>query len=124
MIFCLRSAASSRLLLLIIWWRQQTRHWYRIVILTFLVAFGLCFASIYLFEVPPYYAGCPSGCFGWRGYPLPVARISQTGQTQIGLVDFGLNLLLFWLLVLIASLIGRFVGTAIGWESSRPRTAC
>jgi len=105
------------IVLIIIWWRQQTRHWFRIVILTFLIAFLLSFASIYLFEVPPFYAGCPQGCMGWRGYPLPVARISQAGQTQIGLIDFGLNLLLLWLLVLIASLIGRLLGTAFRWEN-------
>jgi hypothetical protein len=105
------------IVLLIIWWRQQTRHWHRIVILTFLVAFLLCFASIYLFEVPPFYAGCPQGCMGWRGYPLPVARITREGQTQIGLVDFGINLLLLWLLVLIAALMGRLLGTAFRWEN-------
>ncbi|MFO7631150.1 MAG: hypothetical protein R6W76_01355, partial [Caldilinea sp.] len=71
--------------LVIIWWNQQTRHWHRIAILSFLVAFGLAFASIYLFWVPPYYAGCATGCMGWRGFPLPVARITFDGQTQIGL---------------------------------------
>ena len=109
---------------LIIWWRQQTRQWHRVVLATFLVAFALCFASIYLFEVPPYVAGCPEGCNGWRGYPLPVARITQAGQTQIGLADFALNLLLLWTLVLLAVLLGRVVTTAVGWEerSRRSRT--
>jgi hypothetical protein len=101
---------------LLIWWRQQTRIWLRVVMVTFLLAFGLCFASIYLFEVPPYRAGCPGGCNGWRGYPLPVARITQEGQTQIGLADFGLNLLLLWTLVLLASLLARVVTSAVGWE--------
>ena len=55
--------------LLIIWWSQQTRDWYRIAVGTFLLAFAVCIASFYLFEVPPYYAGCPGGCAGWRGYP-------------------------------------------------------
>ena len=64
---------------LLIWWAQQTRRWYRIAIFTFLIAFALSFVSVYLFEVPPYYAGCPPGCMGWRGFPLPVARISQRG---------------------------------------------
>jgi hypothetical protein len=110
------------IVLLIIWWRQQSpRHWHRIVIVTFLVAFLLSFASIYLFEVPPFYAGCPQGCSGWRGYPLPVARITRQGQTQIGLVDFGINLLLLWLLVLIAALIGRLLGTAFRWENRGQR---
>jgi hypothetical protein len=109
---------------LIIWWRQQTRQWHRVVLATFLVAFALSFASIYLFEVPPYIAGCPEGCNGWRGYPLPVARITQAGQTQIGLADFALNLLLLWTLVLLAALLGRVVTTAVGWEerSRRSRT--
>jgi hypothetical protein len=107
---------------LIIWWRQQTRNWLRVVLLTFLLAFGLSFASIYLFEVPPFFAGCPSGCNGWRGYPLPVARITQEGQTQIGLADFGLNLLLLWTLVLLASLLGRVVTTAVSWEERGRRS--
>jgi hypothetical protein len=107
---------------LIIWWRQQTRNWYRIVLAAFLVAFALCFASIYLFEVPPYLAGCPEGCNGWRGYPLPVARITRAGQTQIGLADFGLNLLLLWTLTLLATLLIRVLTTAVGWEERSRRT--
>ena len=102
--------------LLIIWWRQQTRRWYRVAIVTFLIAFAMSFVSIYLFWVPPYYAGCVAGCPGWRGYPLPVAQITFAGQTQIGLVDFLLNTLLLWLLVLLASLIGQLVSVAIDWE--------
>jgi hypothetical protein len=107
--------------LLIIWWSQQTRHWHRVLFLSFLAAFGLTFASIYLFEVPPYYAGCSEGCTGWRGYPLPVARITRDGITQIGLLDFGLNLLLLWLLVLLATLIGRLVAVAVNWENRATR---
>jgi hypothetical protein len=107
---------------LVVWWRQQTRHGYRIVLVTFLIAFALAFASIYLFEVPPHLAGCPDGCSGWRGYPLPVARITQEGQTQIGLADFALNLLLLWTLVLLASLVGRIVTTAVSWEERSRRS--
>jgi hypothetical protein len=107
---------------LIIWWRQQTRHWHRVVLGTFLLAFALCFASIYLFEVPPHIAGCPEGCNGWRGYPLPVARITQEGQTQIGLADFALNLLLLWTLVLLGALLARVVTSAIGWEERSRRS--
>jgi hypothetical protein len=107
---------------LIVWWRQQTRHWHRIVLVTFLGAFALSFASIYLFEVPPYLAGCPEGCNGWRGYPLPVARITRAGQTQIGLADFALNLLLLWMLVLLAALLGRVVATAVRWEERGKRS--
>jgi hypothetical protein len=107
---------------LIIWWRQQTRYWHRVVLATFLVAFGLGFASIYLFEVPPYFAGCPGGCSGWRGYPRPVARITQAGQTQIGLADFALNLLLLWALVLLAALLIRIVTTAVSWEGRSRRS--
>ena len=107
---------------LIIWWRQQTRHWHRVVLGTFLLAFALGFASIYLFEVPPHLAGCPQGCNGWRGYPLPVARITQEGQTQIGLGDFALNLLLLWTLVLLGALLARVVTSAVGWEERGRRS--
>lgn len=109
------------IILLMIWWRQQTTHWFRVLVLTFLLAFALDFASIYLFEVPPYYAGCSAGCAGWRGYPLPVARITVTGQTQVGIADFGLNLILLWLLVVVAALLGRVVGLAIDWENRSRR---
>ncbi|MBK8046345.1 MAG: hypothetical protein IPK16_03960 [Anaerolineales bacterium] len=109
------------IILLMIWWRQQTTHWFRVLVLTFLLAFALDFASIYLFEVPPYYAGCSTGCAGWRGYPLPVARITVTGQTQVGIADFGLNLILLWLLVVVAALLGRVVGLAIDWENRSRR---
>jgi hypothetical protein len=107
---------------LLIWWAQQTRHWYRIAVFSFLVAFALSFLSIYLFEVPPYYAGCPAGCMGWRGFPLPVGRITRAGMTQIGLFDFLLNLVLLWLLVLLAALLGRLAGTALNWEVRSWRT--
>ncbi|MBW7885383.1 MAG: hypothetical protein H3C34_22680, partial [Caldilineaceae bacterium] len=107
--------------LLAVWWQQQTRYWYRIAILTFLGAFVLSFTSIYLFWVPPYYAGCAAGCTGWRGFPLAVARVTFAGQTQIGLIDFLLNTLLLWLIVLLATLIGRLVGVAIGWENRSRR---
>ncbi len=107
--------------LLIIWWSQQTRHWYRVAILTFLIAFGLGFGSLYLFEIPPHYAGCETGCTGWRGYPLPVARITFDGQTQIGLFDFALNVLLLWVIVLLASLFLRLLATAVGWEQRSQR---
>ena len=69
--------------LVIIWWSQQTRHWHRIAILTFLAAFALAFASLYLFWAPPYYAGCPAGVRGgaafrcrWRASPLTARRRS------------------------------------------------
>jgi len=108
--------------LALVWWSQQTRYWHRIAILSFLAAFGLAFASIYLFWVPPYYAGCPSGCMGWRGYPLPVARITFDGQTQIGMLDMLLNTLLLWLLILVASLVGRIGAVIFGWERWSWRT--
>ena len=107
-------------MLVIIWWSQQTRHWYRIAILSFLAAFVLAFVSIYIFWTPPYYAGCATGCTGWRGFPLPVARITFDGQTQIGLVDVLLNALLLWLLILVASLVGR-IGAVIFQLEQQPR---
>jgi hypothetical protein len=63
-----------------------------------LAAMILCTASYYLFEVPPYLAGCTTGCTGQRGFPLPVAVIALDGHTLIAPLDFALNLLLLWLL--------------------------
>src|SRR4051794_20141491 len=86
-------AALILITLLMIWWSQQTPYWYRIAGGTFLAGFLLCIASFYLFEVPPYYAGCPGGCPGWRGYPRAVATIDVHGIPHFGLANFGLNLL-------------------------------
>lgn len=110
-------AAALLLLLLIIWWRQQTHNWFRIVIATFLVALLLCLGSYYFFVVPPHYASCPPGCNGWRGFPLPVARIDLNGVTRIYPLDFMFNLLMLWLLSLGATLIWRLAAMAIRWEN-------
>jgi len=107
--------------LAIVWWHQQTRQWHRITSLSFLIAFALAFASLYLFWVPPYYAGCSAGCPGWRGFPLPVARITFDGQTQIGLLDVLLNALLLWLLVLVASLVAQIVAVVFQLENRARR---
>ncbi len=108
-------AALVLVTLLVIWWSQQTRYWYRITICTFLAAFLFCMMGFYLFEVPPYYASCPAGCPGWRGYPRPVATILLDGSSQISGTDFGLNLLMLWLLWLAASMIWRLLGIAFQW---------
>jgi hypothetical protein len=105
--------------LVILWWRQQTNHWPRIALLSFLAAFFLAFASLYVFWVPPYYAGCAAGCLGWRGFPVPVARITLAGETQIGLLDLLLNSLLLWLMLLLVSLLGR-IGAVLIDLASQP----
>jgi hypothetical protein len=110
-------AAVLLLLLLVIWWRQQTRHWFRIVIATLLAAVLLCVGSYYFFVVPPHYASCPPGCTGWRGFPLPVARISLDGISRTFPLDFLLNLLMLWLLWLGASLVWRLCAMAVRWEN-------
>ena len=108
--------------LLVIWWSQQTRYWYRITICTFLAAFLLCIAGFYMFEVPPYYASCPAGCPGWRGYPRPVATVLLDGSSRISGADFGLNMLMLWLLWLAASMIWRLLGIAFQWWQRPLRT--
>lgn len=110
-------SAGLLLLLLIIWWRQQTRSWFRIVVASLLAALLLCVGSYYLFIVPPHYASCPPGCIGWRGFPLPVARINLDGDTRIFALDFLLNLLMLWLLWLGGSLVWRLAAMAIRWEN-------
>lgn len=102
--------------LLVIWWQQQTRHWFRVVVGAFLAALLLCIGSFYLFVVPPHYASCPAGCTGWRGFPLPFARIELSGVSRVGPLDFLLNLLMLWLLWLGATLVWRLLGMAIRWE--------
>ncbi len=103
-------------MLLIIWWRQQTRQWFRITMSTLLLALLLSISSYYLFEVPVHFAGCPTGCPGWRGYPRPIAQIHVDGATHIAAIDFALNTLLLWLLWLVAFLIWRLLGVALRWQ--------
>ena len=103
------------LVLLGIWWRQQTRHWFRILMGTFLAALLLCIGSFYMFVTPAYYAGCPAGCPGWRGYPLPFARIEVAGGSRVAFLDFLLNLLMLWLMWLGMSLVWRLLGVGYQW---------
>ncbi len=110
-------AASLLLILLITWWRQQTRYWFRIAVATLLAALLLCVGSYYFFVVPPHYASCPPGCTGWRGFPLPVARINLNGVSRTFPLDFMLNLLMLWLLWLGATLVWRLAAIGIRWEN-------
>ncbi|MDQ3248666.1 MAG: hypothetical protein M3Q45_05595 [Chloroflexota bacterium] len=116
------AVACISITLLMIWWSQQTRYWYRIAVGAFLLAFVLCLLGLYLFVVPPYYAGCPAGCAGWRGYPRPVATIGVNGRTQLLPIAFGLNLLMLWLIWLAASLIWRLLAIAFQWWRRPLRT--
>jgi hypothetical protein len=81
-----------------------------------LLALLLSIGSYYLFVVPVYFAGCPAGCPGWRGYPRPIAQIELNGTTQIAAVDFALNTLFLWTLWLVAFLLWRLLAVAVRWE--------
>lgn len=99
--------------LLVIWWQQHSRRWYSIFAGTLLLAMALNVSSFYLFVVPPHLAGCPDGCPGRVGYPLPFASIGLDGRTKLYLLDFLLNLLLLWLLWLGASVLWRVLSEGI-----------
>jgi hypothetical protein len=116
-------AASSLVLglLMAIWWRQQTDGWFWILLATFAAGGTLAWASYHLFFVPPHFAGCPQGCAGWRGYPLPVAVVDLAGNAQVLPLDFAMNLLILWLLWLAASVIWRLLAMALRWEASSSR---
>lgn len=101
--------------LLIVWWQQQTGQWFRITVGTLLIALLLCIGSYYFFDVPAYYASCPAGCTGWRGYPRPFAVTHFDASTQLSPVDFALNWLMLWLLWLVASVLWRWLGVAFQW---------
>lgn len=105
------------IVLIIVWWRQQTIHWFRVVMSTFLLALTLCISAYYLFVVPAYYVSCPQGCPGWRGFPLRFARIELDGSSQLAPLDFLLNLLMLWLLWLGATLIWALIGHVLGWSN-------
>lgn len=106
--------------LLILWWRQQTGSWFRVAIATFLAALLLAIASFYLFVVPPHYAGCPDGCDGWRGYPLRFALARLDGGNEVAPADFALNVLILWLLWMVASVAWRVLAAFLRLDS-RPR---
>jgi hypothetical protein len=103
------------LLLMMIWWSQQTRHWFRVAIGTFLLALLLGIGSYYLFVVPAHYAGCDGQCPGWRGYPLPFARVALDGSDQVAPIDFMLNLLMLWLLWLGAAVVWYLSAMGVQW---------
>lgn len=101
--------------LLIVWWQQQTRQWFRITVGTLLIALLLCISSYYFFEVPAYYASCPTGCTGWRGYPRPFATTRFDGSAELSPLDFAFNWLMLWLLWLVGSVLWRWFGVAFQW---------
>ena len=100
-------------LLLIIWWRQQSRRWYSIFAGTLLLGMLLNVSSYFLYVVPPHYAGCPNGCMGRLGYPLPFAAVALDGESKLYLGDFLLNLLLLWLFWLGGSVVWRVLSEAV-----------
>lgn len=116
------AVAALFVLLLIIWWQQQTRHWFRITMGTLLIALVLCISSYYLFEVPPYYVGCPAGCTGWRGYPRPFAVSRLDNRAQVMPLTFAFNWLMLWLFWLAATLVWYWAGVAVRWRERSLRT--
>ena len=103
------------IVLQIIWWRQQTRAWFRIATGTLLAALLLNIGSLSLFVVPPHQVGCPAACAGRAGFPLAVALLPPGGGEYVAPVDFGLNLLLLWLVSITALLVWVLLGTAFEW---------
>ncbi|MCL4832112.1 MAG: hypothetical protein KJZ86_06710 [Caldilineaceae bacterium] len=100
-------------LLLVIWWRQQSSRWYSLFAGTLLLGMVLNIGSLYLFVIPPYSAGCPTGCLGRLGYPLPFATVGLDGNSKLYLVDFILNLILLWLLWLGGTVLWRVLSEAV-----------
>jgi len=107
--------------LMIIWWRQQTDHWFRIVALFLLSAIILCISSFYIFQVPPHHVSCVDTCAGWRGFPRPFATFEPSGISRVAPLDFALNLLLLWLLLMGAGVIWRLLGIAARWPERSTR---
>lgn len=103
-------------LLIILWWRQQSANWLRVALGTLLLAVLLAIASYYFFAVPPWYAGCPEGCAGWRGYPLRMALTEVSGRSILAPGDFALNVMILWLLWLAASVFWRLLATLFQFE--------
>ena len=109
------------LILLSVWWRQQIRFWSTTVVAALIVALGFSIASLAMFQVPPHFVGCPGGCDGWQGYPLPFASMGFDGVRTLAPVDFILNVLWTWLLWLGIFMVLRLVGVALEFRSRSPR---
>ncbi len=103
--------------LLILWWRQQSSRWFSVTVGALLAALLLAIASFFIFVVPPHFAGCPTGCTGWRGYPLRMALVRLDGQSEVAALDFALNLLMLWLLMLTASVAWRILAETLQMET-------
>ncbi len=103
------------LTLVIIWWSQQTRYWFRIALGAFLFALLMGIGSYYAFVVPAHRAGCNGLCPGWRGYPLPFARVETSGSDIVAPVDFLLNLLMLWLLTLSGAALFYLIAIGVEW---------
>lgn len=108
-------------LLIILWWRQQSNQWLRVALATLLGATLLAIASYYLFVVPPHFAGCADGCDGWRGYPLRMALYTVEGENFISPADFALNIIILWLLWLVASVVWKLLATLFRLEDAGRR---
>ncbi len=73
------------LLLLGIWWRRLSVAG---ALACLVVGGGLALTAVTVtlaagpFVTPLYYAGCPLGCPGRRGYPLPFARMDMVGGAR------------------------------------------
>lgn len=102
---------------LALWWRQQSRFWTTVMVAALAVAIGFSIASLNIFEVPPHFVGCPGGCPGWQGYPLPFASLDFDGVRTLAPVDFVLNVLWTWLLWLTLFMLLRIMFLALDWQS-------
>lgn len=98
---------------LLIWWKQQSDRWYSVFAGTLFFAALFDLASLYLFVLPPHQVGCPDGCAGQLGYPLPFARFTAASEIVIYPLDFVLNLLLIWLFLLGLTVVARFLAEAM-----------
>ena len=108
--------ALGLVVLLAIWWRQQIDLWVPLLAVTLGIAAGLSIATLSVFQVPAHFVDCPGGCNGWRGYPVAFASVDFAGVRTLAPVDFILNLLWTWLLVLFLFMVLRLAGTAYNWS--------
>lgn len=102
--------------LLIVWWKQQAALWFRVSIASLLVAVLLSIGSYYIFVIAPYEVGCAELCTGWRGYPRRFALVALDESTWVGPLDFAVNLILLWLLILTTTVVWRILSVTLNWR--------
>ena len=106
-------------LLLAIWWRQQSFRWPFVLLVCLVASPLLSWWSGLAFEVADYRAGCDGLCPGYRGAPVSFFYGQAAGGDFLP-AFFAVNCLVYLLLLLAWSAIGRSLMRRAGANARNP----